>query len=227
MSPEMAADLARWESERRKRQEKDPLPPFADLRAQLEQAFAQLPEKVEMPYDQTAEGIRWAEFKKVCDPRFHVPLDPVRVVNKEAFERVVQWSGTAPGPCIVGQTGTGKTYAAWYALRTLYCRHAIPFAWFPAWKLISEMERDDKNGDLGEFFRRYDFFRVLFVDDIEKINWDFSSCQQYLWSFMDWAYRRRKPVIVTTNRDRKWWETKMREAFVRRMFDEVCVEAQF
>ncbi len=70
-------------------------------------------------------------------------------------------------------------------------------------------------------------FRVLFVDDLDKINWDFESHAQMLFTFLDWVYRTKKPCIVTTNRDRAWWKVKAGDALVRRLFVDGCVEVEF
>lgn len=205
----------------------DPQNAFQATRAAFEQALAALPEKVEIPYRLTPEGERFGEFKRVCDENFFADIDYRRVKNRATFERVTLWDGRFPGPCATGPTGAGKTFAAWQALRTLYVKQNRSFKWFPVRLLVTELERYEKNDCAHDFFRQIDMFRVLFVDDLDKINWDFESHAQMLFSFMDWVYRTKKPCIVTTNRNRAWWEQKAGSALVRRLFVDGCFEVEF
>ncbi len=68
---------------------------------------------------------------------------------------------------------------------------------------------------------------MLFVDDIDKINWQFESQVALLWSFYDWIYRTKKPCITTTNQSREWWTEKMGAAFARRLFDDAQRPVRF
>lgn len=200
---------------------------FAQVKDDFEKTFAALPEKVEIPYERTPEGERAADFKRVCDECFYHEIDYLRVKNRSTFDRVVNWDGQFPGPCATGVTGAGKTFAAWQALRHLYVKKNRSFKWFPVRLLVTELERYEKHECAHDFFRQIDMFRVLFIDDIDKINWDFESHAQMLFVFMDWVYRTKKPCIVTTNRSRSWWEQKAGAALVRRLFVDGCVEVEF
>jgi hypothetical protein len=177
-----------------------------------------LPTIAEVPFSSTPEGQRTAQFKKVCDAEFLCRINRSLLKCPEAFDRVALWDGTFPGPCAIGVTDTAKSRSAWSALARLYIKHAKPFAWFPVKRLVSEMEKYDKNGRIDEFFRNYSYYRILFVDDIDKINWDFESQPTLLFSFYDWIYRTRQPCITTTNKSLKWWTDKMGDAFARRLF---------
>ncbi len=205
----------------------DPVSEFEKARAALAATLAKAPESVTIPFEITPAGERAAQFKRVCDERFYVEVDYLRVKCRAAFDRVLAWDGRFPGPAATGSTGLGKTLASWCALRRLYVDTNMPFAWFPVRRLVTELERYEKKDCADEFFRNYDFFKILFVDDLDKINWDFESHAQMLFSFFDWVYRTKKPCIVTTNRSRKWWTDKAGEAFVRRLFVDACVEVEF
>jgi hypothetical protein len=200
---------------------------FETARDRLRQTLAALPEKVEVPYDRTPEGERAAQFARVVDPNFSGKIDVSRIRSAAAFDRVLKWDGSFPGPCATGGTGMGKTFVAWQALRRLYVKENRAFKWFPVRLLVTELERYEKHECTADFFRQCDYFRILFVDDIDKINWDFESHAQMLFSFLDWVYRAKKPCIVTTNRDRAWWKQKAGDALVRRLFDDGCVEVNF
>lgn len=225
MSPEMQADYDRWAigKSRVLVEEKT----FVGVREELVSTLANLPDQVDIPYHLTAEGERWGKFKKVCDAKFLAKVDYALIPNRQAFDLVANWDGGAPGPCAVGATDQGKTRAAWWALRRLYVKENLPFAWFPVRRLVNELERYEKQDCAEEFFRAYDFHKILFVDDVDKINWDFESHSQMLFSFFDWVYRHQKPCIATTNRDRKWWSNKMGDAFTRRLFQDACQEVIF
>lgn len=217
------ADAQRW-AEKKKT---NTVSEFQDAKAALLETFARLPESVEIPYDKTPEGERFAAYRRVCDPNFFADVDPTRIRNKAAFSRVAEWDGRFPGPCITGISGAGKTFAAWQALRRLYVKENRAFRWFPVRLLVTELERYEKNECAADFFRQCSFFRVLFIDDVDKINWDFESHAQMLFSFFDWVYSHKIPCIATTNRDQAWWKAKAGDALVRRMFVDGCVEVKF
>lgn len=224
---QLLAEAQAWQARSNKEVRVDPDSEFAKTRDALKATLETLPETVQLPYSLTPEGERWEKYKRVCDEQFLAKLDYTRVQKREPFDRIANWDGRFPGPCGTGPTGLGKSRAAWWALRQLYVRDNRPFAWFPVRRLVTELERYEKADCADEFFRAYDHFRVLFVDDIDKINWDFESHSQMLFAFLDWVYRKQKPVIITTNRDRDWWTKKMGDAFVRRLFNDACFEVKF
>lgn len=186
-----------------------------------------LPDKVEVPYALTAEGERMARFKNICPPEFMVKIDRTQLKNADAFDAVAKWDGSFPGPCAVGPTDTAKTRATWSALGNLYVRANRPFAWFPVRRMITEFEAYENRNAADEFFRAYSFFRVLMVDDVDKINWQFESHGALLFAFYDWIYRQRIPCITTTNKARDWWAKKMGDAFARRLFDDAHFTVNF
>lgn len=202
-------------------------PEIPAWRAAFEAAIAHLPESVTIPYELTDEGQRLAKFKRVCPPEFCVRIDRTKIKNAAAFDAVALWDGRFKGPCAVGGTGSGKTRAAWSALGRLYVRENKPFAWFPVKRLMSEMAWYVEHGQTDSFFRGYDMFNVLMVDDVDKINWQFESNQEALFAFYDWIYRANKPCITTTNQPAKWWANKMGEAFTRRLFTDAHSAASF
>lgn len=195
--------------------------------AAIKAAFATLPETVEIPYALTPEGERMAGFKRICPEEFWRKIDRTRLPNAKAFDAVALWAGGYPGPCAVGKTDTAKSRAAWSALGRLYVKENRPFAWFPVRRLATELGRYEERGAADEFFRAYSHYRVLLVDDVDKINWQFDSHKEQLFAFYDWVYRTNKPCITTTNKDRAWWANKMGDAFVRRLFDDAHFEVKF
>lgn len=232
MSPEMQAELDRWSADKRAKEEQlrakgKALGTFEELREQMRAAFEQLPEKVEIPFERTPEGERQAQFIRLLKdgaPEFLQKINRALLPNAAAFDRVALWDGRFPGPCAVGSTDTAKTRAAWSALGRLYVRENRAFAWFPARRLVTELDRYTTANVADEFFRAYDFFPILFVDDVDKINWQFESEKAALFAFFDWVYRKNKPCITTTNKPRAWWIERMGEAFARRLFES---EVQF
>lgn len=202
-------------------------PQAPDWRTEFLAACQHLPDAVAKTPEQIAEDSRLAEFRRVCDVRFIERIDRARLLCPDAFDRVSSWDGGFPGPCAHGLTGAGKSRSAWVSLGRLYVRRNRAFAWFPARRLIAEMERYEKSGSPDEFFRLYDHFRALFVDDLDKINWQFDSSKELLFAFVDWVYRKQKPCIVTTNQGRAWWAAKMGDAFARRLFDDAFQSVEF
>lgn len=202
-------------------------PQIPDWKSEFLAICAQLPEKVELPYHLTPEGERLAKFKRTCPDEFRVRIEHHRLKNPTGFKQAAEWNGQFPGPCCVGVTGGGKTRAAWSALGRLYVKENKSFAWFPVKRLVTEFERYESYNAADEFFRTYDFFGVLMVDDLDKINWQFESQGQALFAFYDWVYRTKKPCITTTNKGRDWWLRKMGDAFVRRLFDEAHFTVTF
>lgn len=227
MSPELQADIDRWSAAKRAKEEAlrtrgKAVGTFEELREQMRKAFEQLPEKVEVPFHLTPKGDRWQKFCGVCDEQFREKTDRAKLPNVPAFDAVAKWDGSFPGICAVGATNTGKTRAAWKALCNLYVNTEPPkaFVWFPVRRLVTELDRYEQISAAEEFFRTNDLFEVLFVDDVDKINWQFESQKAALFSFYDWVYRKRKACITTTNKRREWWAEKMGEAFARRLFED-------
>lgn len=163
---------------------------------------------------------RLSRFRRVCPPEFMQKIDRTLLTNTEAFDSVAQWDGRFPGPLAVGKTDTAKTRAAWSALCRLNVNEKKSFAWFPVKRLLTEFVRYESKDLADEFWRYYRGFNVLFVDDVDKINWAFESETTALFQFYDWVYRDNRPVITTTNRDRQWWEQALGPAFARRLFDD-------
>lgn len=194
------------------------------MREQWQRAPA--PEQ-EIAHDITEEGRRAAEFKRVCPEEFITPVDRQRLISQISFDRIASWNGEHPGPIAVGPTGTSKTRAAWSALGRLYVRQHKAFVWFPVRRLITQMSKYEQADLADECFHNWTFYEILFVDDLEKINWQFQSESEYLFSFYDWVYRCRRPCMTTTNMSRQWWADKMGDAFVRRVFDEAHHEVKF
>lgn len=225
----LLAGAAAWEANEKEKAAKSAAGDsmFAKVKADFLASCASLPDKPVVPYHLTPEGERLARFKRTCDEAFLVEVDFMKIRDRRGYDHVVNWDGKFPGPVLTGATGIGKTFAAWQTLRELYVKKGMPFKWFPARDLVNEMIRYEQNECTADFFRQIDFFRILFVDDIDKINWDFDSSVQMLFSFLDWVYRTKKPCIVTTNRDRAWWKAKCGEALVRRLFDGGFVEVCF
>jgi hypothetical protein len=169
---------------------------------------------------------RIGRFKRICPPEFAQRIDRSLIPNASAFDAVSQWSGTFPGPLAFGKTDTAKTRAAWSALGRLNVEHGKSFAWFPVKRLATEFARYEAKDAADEFWRFYRGFNILFVDDLDKINWQFESEMAVLFQFFDWVYRDQRPMICTTNKPREWWADKMGEAFARRLFSD-CHTAVF
>jgi len=176
-----------------------------------------------MTLDEYLREERLAKFRHCCGAEFLKKIDRSRLINQAAFDRVAGWDGEFPGPCAFGPTGTAKTRAAWSALGNLWVNHKKPFGWFPVKKLVNDLDREDLSESDRGFLRGIKHLEILFVDDLDKINWQFESEKSAIFMFYDWIYRENKPCITTTNQTRQWWADKMGEAFARRLF----VDAHF
>ena len=201
--------------------------PAPDWREVFARACQDLPDEVVVPYELTPEGQRLKEFKRVCPEKFFVKIDRALLPYPEQFDRVAKWDGTFPGPMAWGAADTAKTLAAWSVMGRLYVKQNRPFAWFPAKRLITEMHEADEGGDLNNFFRRYSHFRVLMVDDVEKVNLEFGSTIELLFAFYDWVYRSRIPCITTSNQGPDFWDAKMGEGMTRRLFKDAHYAVEF
>ena len=186
-----------------------------------------MPDHPEVPFELTEAGERLAKFKVACPEEFFVPVERARLKNPVAFDRVANWDGHFRGPCATGATGGSKTRAVWQALRRLWCEKEKSFTWFTAKRLISCMEDDNERGNFSTFFKNARGVTLLFVDDLDKINWQFESNAEALFSFYDWVYREHRACVTTTNKDRRWWSDKMGDAFARRLFDDASFEVKF
>ena len=215
----LAADFDRWKARRNDRtDEKTPASSLGEIIAQFKSACESLPESVALPYEDTDEGKRLARFRVCCPPEFFHKVNPSLLSNRRAFEAVAGWNGHFRGICATGQTGAGKTRAAWSALGRLWVKENVGFSWWPVRKLILDI--GESNGDLDGLMYRHAASRVFMVDDIDKLNLQFESNGEALFAFYDYVYRKNVPCITTTNQPRTWWSKKMGEAFARRLFDD-------
>jgi DNA replication protein DnaC len=185
----------------------------------LADAFAAMPTKP-IPHELTPEGQRMTAFRKVWPARFQEKLDRKRLKNPKAFDAVAAWDGRAPGMLAYGPTGHAKTWAVWVALGRLYVRENQTFVFFPIARLL---DRIKKLEGLEPALFDSRGCRIVFVDDADKFNADFDSERVALFEFYDHMSVTKRPVITTTNQDRKWWEKRMGEAFARRLFEETTV----
>lgn len=233
LPPSLAGDYARWckkkadEKARREAAERDGNA-FDKAKEELKKTLAALPDKVTVPFHLTPEGQRLDRFRNVCPAEFQPKVNRVLLKNPPAFDKVAGWNGEFPGPLASGPTGCGKTRAGWSAVGRLWVRENRAFAWFPVKRLITEFERFEGKDLADEFWRFYrGNFRLLLVDDADKINWSFDSQHATLFQFYDWIYANHVPCITTTNKDRAWWTARMGEPFVRRLFDEAHFHVEF
>lgn len=202
--------------------------PIADYAEAFKNAWREnMPDNPEVPFELTPAGERAAKFKVACPEEFQVTVDRARLKNITAFDRVANWDGHFRGPCASGATGGSKTRAVWQALQRLWCEKNKSFTWFTAKRLVSCMEDDEDRGNFSTFFKNCRSVDLLFVDDLDKINWQFESQTAALFSFYDWVYREHRACVSTTNKDRKWWCEKMGDAFARRLFDDASFEVKF
>jgi hypothetical protein len=197
-----------------------------EMKRALREAFAKLPDHVEIPYELTPVGERMAKFKAVCPPEFMFKIDRARLPNPAAFDRVAQWNGQYPGPLASGGTGSAKTRAAWSALGRLGVRENRGFTWFTTKRLTESYFEYHMDGEPERFWRRLNGYHVILFDDLDKLEMNDRNATM-VFELYDWIYRERRPVITTTNRDREWWVNKMGDAFVRRLFDEAHFYVQF
>ena len=202
--------------------------PFEAWREQFLVAWASLPDTPPPPSPAALAQLgRLAAFRSVCDPEFLKRIDRAELPDPVAFDRVAQWPGTYPGRLATGTTNTAKTRAAWSCLGRLYVRENRPFKWYPVRTLMKALDDEENAGYGADFFRHLGHFPILFVADIDKINWQFDSTKQQLFAFFDWVYRTRKPCLTTTNKDRAWWANMMGDAFARRLFDDAHETVEF
>lgn len=170
---------------------------------------------------------RISRFRGLCPAEFMQRVDRRLLANPGAFDAAVAWDGRFPGLLLHGKTDTSKTRAAWGALFRLNTQEGRSVAWFPAKRLITEFSRYESKDLADEFWRTYQKFDVLFVDDLDKFNHQFDSECAALFAFYDWIYRDHRPCITTTNKGREWWTKLMGDAFTRRLFDDAQREIKF
>lgn len=224
-SPE---EIRRWEEEGDRKGTRLALRSKMDWSEVAAIAKEHLPEIAPaLPFNMTPEGQRFAEFARICPIEFTETIETRRLPNSGAFSRMVQWDGVFPGPMASGATGTAKTRAAWALLKRLHIEKAKTFAWFPVKKLLTDFNKYEAANLGQEFYKQYSHQSVLFVDDIDKINWSFDSESAALFQFYDWVYRENRPCISTTNRPATWWAEKMGDAFTRRLFSDAHFHVDF
>jgi hypothetical protein len=166
------------------------------------------------------EGDRLMRFRRVCPPQFMQRITPTLLTAPASFAEVAKWDGKFPGPLAVGPTGTAKSRAVWSALGRLWVREGRDFRWSSARQMTEKYFEVHMQGDPERFWRALGRFSLWFLDDVDKVEMNDRNAA-VLFEFYDRAYREKRPVIATTNRDRAWWMARMGEAFCRRFFNEV------
>lgn len=199
---------------------------FGDVKRQLQQAFAQLPEKPVIPYHLTEEGQRASQFKVGCPKEFCTAINRNILKNPWAFDQVAKWDGTYPGPLAAGPTGQSKTRAAWSALGRLYVKNGKRITSFTAKRLTEKYFEHHMDGEPQRFWAALSRFDAFLIDDIDKLERNQRN-DTTIFEVLDWIYANHRPVICTTNRDRAWWTDSLGTAFARRMFDECFFSVQF
>lgn len=201
-------------------------PLFADFKAKMQEAFANMPENPVIPYHLTAEGIRASQFKTGCPKEFCTAINRNILRNPYAFDQVAKWPGIYPGPLAAGSTGLSKTRAAWSCLGRLYVKEGKRITSFTVKRLLEKYFEHHMDGEPQRFWAAMARFDAFLIDDIDKFEANERN-NTVLFELLDWIYANHRPAICTTNRPRDWWSDKMGTAFTRRMFDEAFFTVQF
>jgi DNA replication protein DnaC len=203
---------------------------FSEILAELAKLPAETPQETadrERRRMESERADRLRSFRNICPSEFMQTVDRTKLANSVAFDLVAAWDGSFPGPLATGATGTRKTGAAWSAIGRLNVQQGYSVAWFPVKRLITEFTRYESKDLADEFWRMYEKFDILFVDDLDKFNHQFESEGAAVFAFYDWIYREHLPCITTTNKPREWWANLMGDAFARRLFDDAHRPVQF
>ena len=104
---------------------------------------------------------REAVWRKRC-PKDYRNTEPTQVPDRKAFETATGWQFNPRGLLLHGETGAGKSRAAWFLLRRLIAEGHVPIT-FNSGDFADAMREVP---DLGAWKRRLFVWPLVYIDDL-------------------------------------------------------------
>ena len=133
-------------------------------------------------------------------PKEYASSDPAKLPDKQSFDAVLDWKFQSRGLVLYGDTGMGKTRAAWALLEKLSAA-GRPFEAMRAsvfGKQIYQSTRPGGDNDLDEWLPDLMDYDVLLLDELDKMRWTDRATSE-LFEVIEHRTSEGLPIIYTTN----------------------------
>lgn len=171
---------------------------------------------------------RIESFEKQCPP-LYLKTDPARL-PKLQLDATLAWKPGARGLILVGETGRGKTRAAWLLIRQLMANGAfVEILCFDAVGFGHDLSRHYKSEDAEDWLDSVANAPMVFFDDLGKLKLT-ERAEAEIFGVIERRFSRELPVLVTTNDTGDTLASRMTDgrgpALIRRL-REFCEVIQF
>lgn len=167
------------------------------------------------------------QWATICPPLYQL-TDPTRL-PQDKLTKVMEWQYGAEGLVIHGDTGRGKTRAAYLLLRSIHFEEGKKIAAFHSNTFAHRCAKEFFEGSGEDWIAHLSTVDVLFLDDLGKSKFtERVECE--LFGLIENRVANLKPIIVTTNFVGESLASKMTndraEPMVRRL-REFCQSVSF
>ena len=134
---------------------------------------------------------------------FLTPIDRARpTVDWKAFDEIQEWDGRK-SITARGVSQIGKTRAIYQVLKREYVENYRSFLVLDEFQLLAKVSDAAKNGKLEELARKFNDSDILFIDDIDKVNFSQGVTGNNALTLIFGVIKRRmatqKPTILSYN----------------------------
>ena len=134
---------------------------------------------------------------------FLTPIDRTRsTVDWKAFDEIQEWDGKK-SITARGVSQIGKTRAIYQALKREYVENYRNFLVLDEFQLLAKVSDAAKNGKLEELAKKFNGSDILFIDDIDKVNFSQGVTGNNALTLIFGVIKRRmatqKPTILSYN----------------------------
>jgi len=141
-------------------------------------------------------------FNEICPPLFKNADGNFPTINQEALTTVLRFDpDSTKGLVLTGETGKGKTTAAWMLLKKLSYESSLMIRAIRDPEFSREYSKRLGNGTADEWVDKLCGVDVLFIDDLGKAAVT-PRYKEQLYDVIDSRINKQKPTIVTTQYNR-------------------------
>ena len=155
---------------------------------------------------------RLARFNDLCPAQFRERIRRELLPNLTAWDAADAWTGGHPGIWLwSAATGLGKTRMLWRHLGRMHVEHGRSILKLSGQAMAEEYFRLHMDGKPGDFYRWLEQSDLIFLDDLDKIDFSNPRSPRMLRETFDKFYEAKKPVLVTANEPIAWFGSTLGE----------------